>query len=315
MKIRHKNRVVKLRKVNIHSKLKIGKWGKRLLYLTLFTIVVLCILFIKSPTENWTGNNKLFLVTSNKDGSINVISFNPVDSEIINIHIPGNTEVEVAHQLGLWKLRSIWQLGKQEQIGGSLLTSTIAKNFKFPVYLWSSESGISLLSSKTSDLIQAVIIPYESNLGLRDKIHLALFSLGVKNSKRIDIELLNTKFLKKTVLKDGEEGYVITGNVPKDLISAFSGSQFSQMDLKIMIRDRSDSPALAEDIGKIVEVFGGKVSSIVREPGQDIGCFITGKNKSFIKSVLKVLPCNDAEHINSNFDLEMVIGRNFNKDF
>lgn len=284
-------------------------------YLVIMIMVVGLIVWLKFSTNYWTGEDKLTLAINNSDGGVNVVTFNPIDSEIVNIYIPGNTQVEVTHQLGVWKIKSLWQLGKQEGLRGNLLTSTVTRNFKFPVYLWSGEFALGLTNTSLASLLRGIFGFYETNLGMGDRVRLAFFSLGIKNSKRVDVDLSQTSYLKKTVLKDGEEGYVVSGNIPQKLAATFSDNEFSQSMPRIMIRDRSDNPGEVEEVGKIVEILGGKVSSISRESGEDVVCKVAGKDKSFIETILRLFPCQEERRANLNFDLEMTIGRDFQKNF
>jgi hypothetical protein len=284
-------------------------------YFLIIFVVIIPYLFLKFLSRHWTGEDKLFLAINNGDGGVNVVSFNPVDSEIVNIHIPGNTQVEVAHQLGTWKVKSLWQLGKQEKLGGKLLASTITKNFKFPVFLWADSIALGFVTTEPVSLVKAVFTPYEGSLGLGDRIRLAIFSIGIKNSKRIDVELSQTSYLTETILKDGEVGFIISGNVPQKLTAVFSSDKFASGELRIRVRDKSDSPGVAAEVGRIVEVLGGKVSSISKEIGEDMSCSVSGRDKLFVEAIMALFPCELSGRTSDNFDLEMTIGRDFQKNF
>src|SRR3989304_7037936 len=198
------------------------KRSKIFIYLFLIILTFSLFLFFVTSRKYWDGEERLTLAVQKLDGDVNVVTFDPITSEIINIAIPGDVEVEVANQLGVWKLKSVWDLGKQEELEGTLLARTVTKHFKFPVFLWAQSEASGFYEGNVSGLFKAVFFPYSTNLNLADRVSISLFSLGVKNTKRFEIKLEETSYLHKSVLADGEEGWKVVGDAPQDITSLFA---------------------------------------------------------------------------------------------
>src|SRR3989344_2928386 len=142
-----------------------------------FVVVLLFILvgiFVKPG--KWDGTSKLHMVVNKTDGNIELLVFDPQLQEIAAITIPGNTQVEVAGGLGIWKLGSVWELGKQENVDGELLARTITKELSLPVFVWSESQAESLTTVNAVKLISYIIDPFKTNLTFKDKVKLAFFS-------------------------------------------------------------------------------------------------------------------------------------------
>src|SRR3989344_5653706 len=97
------------------------KRSKIYVYLFLIILGVSLFLYFVTSRKYWDGEGRLTLAVQKLDGDVNIVTFDPKTSEIFNIRIPGSTEVEVANQLGVWKLKSVWELSMQENLEGSLL--------------------------------------------------------------------------------------------------------------------------------------------------------------------------------------------------
>ena len=170
----------------------------------------------------WTSNTKLTLLVQESRGELNLITFDPEVGEITNIKIPSNTEVEVARRYGVFRLGNVWELGYSEGLRGDLLANTITKNFKLPVYTWADSQAVGFVSTNYFDVGRAVISRYRTNLKIGDRIRIAAFVFRIPNSRRVEINLSDTQYLKKTKLIDGEEGYVIVRNIPVSILSVFA---------------------------------------------------------------------------------------------
>src|SRR3989344_9431467 len=97
------------------------KRSKIFIYLFLIILTFSLFLYFVTSRKYWDGEGRLTLAVQKLDGDVNIVTFDPKTSEIFNIRIPGSTEVEVANQLGVWKLKSVWELSMQENLEGSLL--------------------------------------------------------------------------------------------------------------------------------------------------------------------------------------------------
>lgn len=242
-------------------------------------------------TKYWNSEGKFAVV--NKDyGGITVISLFDSKTDVqTDIVIPGNTQVLASYGLGTWKLQSLWELGINEKMGGSLITRTISKNFGFPIFIWWDK------------------------LSLGDKLRIRLFTLLNRERKEI-IMLKETGFLKKTVFVDGESGYLVSNNVPEEVSSLFSDQQEFGNLLKAKILDSTGSYGISDKVGRIIETMGIKVASISKNSGMDGDCVISGKNKKLIKKIALILGCGESEVKDLNaFDLEINLGKKFTQRF
>ncbi|MBI3397134.1 hypothetical protein HY045_01515 [Candidatus Woesebacteria bacterium] len=260
-------------------------------------------------TRYWRGDNKLNLVVKGPFSSVTILSFDPKSGEINKFIIPGDTEVKVSRGLGNFRLKNIWQLGMDEKLEGKLLAETVAKNFSAPVYVWADSPALGFGKSFL-ETIDAIFSPYKTNLTFSDKIRLGIFSLSVKNNNVSQIELIKTGFLRKTQLKDGDYGYVILNEVPRELVLALSNPMVANKNLKVQINDFSSDLSVEESIGKIFEVLGTKVSSFNKDGEADIDCEVGGTNKDLVQEISKIFGCNINPE-KSDFDTEFTIGKKF----
>lgn len=289
-------------------------FGIKKLLAVVATISVI-FLFIKTQTRFWNGKDKLSIAIPTEDRIV-VSTFDPEASEITNVYIPGDTQVDSARQLGTFRLKNIWKLGKNEKVGGALLSETILKNFKFPLTSWASEAAVAFSSSEPGQIFKAVVSPLETNLGMGDKLALALFSLRVKNTNRVEINLAQTPFIKKTKLIDGEEGYVISGQVPQDLGAVFADSEISKKALRVEIINETGESSDPTAVAQILEVLGAKVASLVKGEMKDYNCSILAESKEIGNKVAQVFGCEVISGLpEGNFNLEVRLGKGFAERF
>lgn len=313
MPARHKkSRLLKRR--GDYSRGKRLNWGRILVFLIIF-IASLGLLVVLTSRRFWNGKDKMILAVSREDGGVSLAIFDPKVQEINEIFIPAEVEIEVAKNLGLWRLKSIWTLGENQDKGGGglLLTRSITKYLKFPVYVWADSEALGFVKGSPRDLLKAVFSKYDTNLKFADRIFIGLFSLSVSNPKRQQISLSDTPFLRKTLLADGIEGYKVYGNSPQGIASLFVYEQESDSSALFKIIDESGEIGTAQELTQIIESLGGKVASISREKESDVGCFISGKKVSIVEKLTLLLPCQKGGVPEGNFDYEVRIGKDFVK--
>jgi len=273
--------------------------------------VALFVLYLALTTKYWSSQEKLSMAVASPDGGIVVSVLDPQNGEITNIMVPKNTQVEASRELGTWKIKSIWALGVNEKLGGRLLKDTVLKNFKFPVSVWADKGAFGFASGDTLGVLKAMFFPYDTNLRMGDRLRIGIFSLGLANSKRTDVDLTKSGYLKKTKLTDGEEGYVLSGKIPKDLLVVFSDPEISRLGLKVNIKDASADPSVAQEVAEVIEVMGAKVAAVTKEPKTSSDCRIWGSG-FFAKDVARLLSCKlEKERPQGRFDLELEIGEGF----
>ncbi len=301
-----------LRNKRIKDKRKIVKLLNFKLLSILFIFLIFFLLITSIKKSNSLFKDKVSLAVRNEDGGVNVLIFDYRSEEIVNIYIPGSTQVEVARDLGIWRLKNVWKLGQQEKVKGELLAKTVTKQFMFPVFFWSDSKALGFLSSNLFNVISSVFSNYETNLNFFQKLNLALFSLKVENSKHIDINLAKTHFLKEDILLDGEEGYRVYGSPPDKILAFFTDPSFLENGLRIMLVDLSGRVGVSENVGKILEVLGGKITSLVKEDSQNLNCSVSGKDKIVLEKVKLLFSCSEEkDNLPENFDLKIIIGSKF----
>lgn len=257
-------------------------------------IFVLIFLFLKFYTRFWDGKDKVSVLSATKNGGAIVSTYDPGSDEIIDIIIPGETQVDVARELGVRKIDAIPSLGANEKIGGVLLSETIIKNFKFPVFVWQDATG-------------------KTNQALGDKFNIAVFSIGKKHT---EINLSETSYLKKTKLKDGSDGFVLNGKLPEKIAAIFADPEASKTNLKINIKDATGTFGVAKKVGEIIEVLGAKTALVTSEKPEESVCNVSGKNEKFTRKVARIFECKlDSKKLEGGFDLEIKLGQNFAKRF
>jgi len=286
---------------------------KVILFIVFLLITIFVLLF---GFSHFRKESKITIVSREKSGDVLVINFDRSASKITTVRIPGDTEVEVARQLGAWRLKSVWQLGLNEKIGGRLLATTIIKNFHFPVFAWTDSLGAGLASDSASSILKAVVIPYDTNLGFGDKVRLALFSLGVKNIDRQEINLGKSSYLRETNLKDGERGYEIFGQIPEKLLPVFYDPYLAQKEAKIVIINTSGEARLSSMLGAILRTLGGQVVAIFERNETDINCEISGNDSLIEYKINLLLDCRKSKvEPEGNYDFQIIIGKEFAERF
>jgi hypothetical protein len=304
----------KRNKARRNSKKKKTAW-KKLVFWSLLLIVVL--LVFKLTTKHWSSDSKLSLVTPGLRGDIKVATFDPSTDSITEIVVPADTEVRVARQLGTWRIKSVWKLGEDENLGGKLLAETLTRQFLIPVYIWADSKGSGFSSTEPGEILTAAISPYKTNLGIGDRIKLSMFAFGVKNFKRETVDLGSTRVLEKRQLVDGSMGYKVVSGISSSIAAVFSDPEISSLGAKTLITNASSNPSIAKEVGKIVEVIGFKTASVKEEEkvNEDLDCVVTASSDKFADMVSKLFDCKVSVHDEANFDLTISIGEKFVKRF
>lgn len=270
--------------------------------------------FLRSGRRNWNGKDKIAVAIRNDSDGVDLVVFDPLVEEIFRLKVPGSTQIDVSNQLGIWRLESVWKLGEQEDLGGELLSRSITKSLKLPVYLWADRQALGLIEGGMTKRLSAVFSNYETNLSRGDRVALALFAMQVDNASFVEMDLSDTSFLEKKKLLDGEEGYVTTGSPPRKVAFAFSQPILEEDAARIRIRDATQTYKIAEEMGEALENLGGKVSAITRENGIGVACELRSKLKEVSVLVSSLYPCKVSEKPpEGNFDLEIYLGEDFVK--
>jgi len=294
------------------AKSKKGILLKKLLFLGVI-LAFITYLFIRS--YHFYGQDKIVVVSPSADEVI-VTTFDRGSRELTSVKIPGDTEVSVARQLGVWRIKSVWQLGVNEGVGGKLLAETVTKNFKFPVIAWTDSQGLGLTEEGLGSFIKAIFYPYDSNLGFGDKVSMALLTLMVRNFDRVEVDLAESSYLKHTRLKDGNEGYIIFGQMPQSLIVVFADNKIAEKGVRIILKNASGDGEVALETAKVFETLGGKVAANIDVSEQDLNCVVTAKVRDFAQNISYLFGCEVViQEPEGNFDVEVTVGKEFARRF
>lgn len=264
----------------------------------LLLLLVLAVLIYACRPKLWNSKEKLIMATHGRNGNVTVSVMDPAGGTRSDIIIPGNLQVQVAGELGTWKLSSIWQLGVNEKKGGNLLAKTIVKNFGFPVVAWKDEET------------------QKSNLSLGDKLRLWIFNLRVRGNSIYEVDLSQTAFLKKTRFLDGESGYVVSGALPLEISALFFDDEISKGNLKARIVNFSNNSLVAEKLGQVIEIMGVKIASIEKRESADFDCNLSGSNIRLIDKLDLIFDCsNNSSEESGGYDVSLEIGKGFIRRF
>jgi len=284
------------------------------LFLVFLLLVLVFILFFLK--KNRRAEDKILLVVQGKD-VVRIVDFDFTSSEIVVVDIPDSLEVEASHNLGNWELSSIWNLGENEKIGGGkLLVETLRNNLFAPVYYFSSEKGESLVEGSVFSSLAFPFLESKSNLGLINKIKLAIFSARFKDSKLTKIDLSSTSFLEKTRLKSGKDGYRVKGELPQELIWVFAHPLFLENNVFVSLINETGSSLIVGKISRILETMGAKLGSVYNQNESSEDCEIAALNQDLLSDLSLVFSCREVkdEKLERN-EIVLKIGKKFKERF
>lgn len=278
-----------LRKTKKLKKTKTKKNIKR--FFALFVLLVIaflfCFLWKLSSVEKFTFVKKL------NDGGAEVILFLPEKEKLLVLEVPATTQLDLSQNLGIYKLESAWKLSEKESMEGGLIAKTFVKNFSLPVYYWKDESS--------------------NNLGFFRNLKIMLVEKNLLNFSEERYDLSKTPVLDSLKLKDGSEGYKISGSVPSYILVNFS-KEFESPP-KAQLIDYSGDFSISDKLSSILSNMGVKVSSYTKNEPFDGGCSVSGQNSDLVSSISKVLGCQITQNSGSESDIVIEIKKDFAKNF
>lgn len=268
-------------------------------------LILSVVLYVKLNTRYWNGQDKLSFVFQKASGDVGVTVLDPELSEETTLIIPGDTEVDVARGYGTLRIKNVWQLSQNEHLGGNLLAETVTDNFLFPTNLWTT--------TDLNNIWAFIFTPKTTNIPLGDRLSAGIFALNVSGIDKTEINLGNSQFLKKQKLTDGQPGYIISGPISARLTIYFADNAFANKNLRFGIIDSSGRFGVADKVGAILEILGGKVVAVDKKPVEDsLDCSVFGQNSDVVKKVARLFSCKTVSG-KSDFDLEMKIGAKFTR--
>ena len=249
-------------------------------------------IFFAINTKYWNGNSKISVVEQSGVGDVSVKVYDPVLDEVTTLTIPGDTQVSVSRNLGTLRIKNVWQLGVNEKVGGILLAETVRKNFLFPVFLWRGPQA-------------------QTNVPFGDRLLVWYFEKKTKNLQKTEINLGESQYVKRQKLSDGELGYKIVGDISERLTVYFTDPDFSKASPGIYVKDLTGKYGVAEVVGGVIEVMGGKVTTIEKGQADDSDCLVSGV---LARKVARIFDCKVAPGKIGN-DIEIILGTSFAERF
>ncbi|OGM27336.1 hypothetical protein A2628_00850 [Candidatus Woesebacteria bacterium RIFCSPHIGHO2_01_FULL_40_22] len=319
--VRHVKKLLKSRNERKRrvSNNKMGKGSSilsRAILLLVFLFVLVLIILVRGKRSLIEGVNKVNIALRTHNDDVEVLSFDFKRGEINEVIIPGDTEVVVARGLGEFRLENVWRVSEDEGLGGELLAETLTSYLKIPVYIWADETAGALAEKHVIALIKAVILPYKTNLTFLDKAKIAYFNLSVKNTKRETINLADYSYLKKQVLIDGEEGFVLSGKPPSELYSLYSVEEISEKALRVSLDDESGEGTVSENLAQVIDVLGAKIAVVNTKEEKRGFCEVKGSSDVLISELQKLFNCTRVAEVSDDvFDVNIKIGSDFSKGF
>jgi len=288
------------------------------LWLVFGLVIIAVIVFILLGKGTWDGESQLSMAFGSSQEDVLVITVDPDSKKIVTIRIPKETTLDVANQLGSWPAGSVWDLGENENLGGTLLANSITKTFKFPIESWGSYNTLRLIKGNFFDKLSVIFSFDSTNLSFVDKIRLAILSLQTPSAKRIEIDLADSSYLNEMKNFEGEIVYHLQGDIPTSILKIFSDSTASAERLRIGIVNSGVNNEQINEVTKVMEVLGTKVLSIRNSvENSDIDCEIRSNKKSVTESkIAKIFDCKEGRlPKESNLDLEIEFGEGFASRF
>lgn len=258
----------------------------------------------------WDGKSKLNLVI-NGDDSIIVSTLDPQKQELVKVVIPAETEVEVARDLGKWKIGSVWKLGENEGVGGKLLAETVTRHFHLPVYLYADKDAEGLLNTGYVTGFRAVLYPMESNLSKKDLFKIARFIGSVNNADRKTIELKDTSSIREVELKGGGVGYQKVRDLAPHIIAPFSNEDIANRITTVKIINNSSNRIVATELGGVIEATGAKVAQIVNSDEKQGDCYVKSENSSLVNYYSNLFSCGEDLSGGESFDVVITLNSDF----
>jgi len=286
---------------------------KSIFWITLILIVFLIWNSLFSGS-NWEKKSKLVLVRAKTTDSVDLLIFDPSNSEVVEFGIPESTEVEVVGNLGIRKIGKLWDLSVDENKEGLLLRNTVEKNFLLPVDGWIGPDT-NPISANYFDKIKFILIGNNTNLNLRDRLKIIIFLL--KNPKSdVRQNFKDFSFLKEGIGEDGRQNYQINGEITERIRSYFSEKYFFENNYKIMIKRGPENSYLSEKVGKIIEILGAKPAYSTYNSDLEIeGCIIYTKDLYLSTKLTNIFNCKLMDKKEGVFDAVIYIGSGLEKEF
>lgn len=298
---------------------------RRFLILVVLVLLLGTFLKIYSSWQQrvWNQDSRFTVVVASKNPT--VYSFDPQARTLLQVTIPANVQIEAAGGYGLWLVGSLWELGKQEEVGGTLLVESLKKSLSLPVDGYVGPGGEALfrlrsltlpLSVKEAVLSGRVV----TNLTFFDRLNVLLGPGRLSQTERRSIELGQSRVLQELVLGDSTPGFVPTPEqIEVSFERLFRDERVFTEGKTLSVVNTTAKAGLASEVARLARVLGVRVIKIgsseekvkdckIRGAGQDLGSFAAER-------LSKLLGCPLEEGISQLAQLELILGEDFARRF
>lgn len=205
-----------------------------------------------------------------------VVQLSPSVKGLVGVGFPEDVKVVASGERGLWKVGSLYALGKLERRGGELLARTVSQVFAVPFdnFLVSNEP-VSLDSGALPDglnglVVRAIFGRGDTNLG---RFGLLRLWAGLRQVRRGDtrwLDLSKSLALSPQTEPDGSTVYVVEPAVLDQFIAGvFADPRLDVEGEEIAILNATLHAGLGAQVARVVKNLGARVVGVSDSPKKD----------------------------------------------
>lgn len=274
----------------------------------------------------WDGEFNLNLVVMGKDAS--VLIFNPKEHKVLIIHLPNETYLEVPKGYGFWQLRSIYNLGELEKIGGNqLLKGSISVFLGLPFDGFVKLNGklaeagaVGLVNTLRQNPLNFPLKDLQTDLTLWELIRLKLSLSQVRFDKVKIINWVDLDILDEQILGDGTKVFISDPVRIDGALLDVKDFELIREHMTVAVFNATNHPFLAQKIARMITNLGGNVILIANAPFQLTRTHLLGEKSATLKKLKQVfalcseaskcdkLSAQDLESLSSRAQINLILG-------
>lgn len=290
-------RLISLKSSRLQSNLYIPVKRRVVFVLGAMTAVLLVslifILFAKVPQA-------FSVVVPTESEDLELIFFELNEGKVVVITIPKDTQMNLAMNRGTLRVKSVRRLIDSEKLPGRLLSDTVMKTLYLPVDYWAGRQHYGTFWGGDMPL----------------PVRLTIFLQNIRGLKEERVDLADTTVLTKERLKDGEDGYVVSGRLPLTLISLFAEPAISSSQTAVRLVNGTGEPEyVLTDVASILEVLGAKPVPPLTVDAVDVDCLVRANDEYSRERIASVFDCSVSKETPEAFDIELLVGSRFVERF
>lgn len=268
----------------------------------------------------WDTPTRFTVVVAEENPTL--YSYDPSFSELTIISVPANTQLDAAWGYGSWLAGSLWSLGVQEK-RWDLLSLSLAKNLGVPIDGFVGPGGEKFFQNSIWPLkiFKALMGDVATSLTFFDRIKLLFGPANTPKANRRVISLEEQGVITKTVLADGQKGFVVLPERSRIFFEGLRDERILDEGKTLIVTNSTDKKGLASDVVKITSTLGLRAIGAQTKINEKIeDCLIKtrprDKNSLSVKRLVKVFNCNvEVEEFEGPADIEILLGEGFTKRF